>query len=419
MRVIVRKERPHPGAQLRFTDTDGLRLTAFITNTRGRQLADLELRHRRRARCEDRIRIDPPSLTCAIVTCGGLCPGLNDVIRAIVVCLRDSYGVRDVYGPRFGYEGLTERFGHAPMNLTTRLVDRIHEVGGTVLGSSRGSQPVTEMVDTLERLGIGLLFTVGGDGTLKGAHAITEEVARRGLTIGVVGVPKTIDNDLSCIETSFGFETAVGAARRATRAAYIEAAGARNGIGLVKLMGRDSGFIATYAALADTHVGVCLIPESPFTLPGLMGVLLERIERHGHVVVVVAEGAGQNLLAATGEHDASGNVRHSDIGLFLAARIKNHCAAHGPEVNLKYIDPSYTIRSLPANARDAAFCVLMGYAAVHAGMAGKTDMVVGFWKHRLTNVPIPLAVSARKRLDTNHFLWQGVLAATGQPRDMR
>ena len=150
-----------------------------------------------------------------------------------------------------------------------------------------------------------------------------------------------------------------------------------------------------------------------------MGVLLERIERHGHVVVVVAEGAGQNLLAATGEHDASGNVRHSEIGLFLAARIKNHCAAHGPEVNLKYIDPSYTIRSLPANARDAAFCLLMGYAAVHGGMAGKTDMVVGFWKHRLTNVPIPLAVSARKRLDTNHFSRQGVLAATGQPRDMR
>ena len=245
----------------------------------------------------ERIFVDPGTLRCGIVTCGGLCPGLNDAVRAIVIGLREKYGVQDVYGFRFGYEGLAEKFGHKPVQLTSLRVDRIHELGGTVLGTSRGAQSAAEMVDTLQRLGIGLLFAIGGDGTLKGAHEIAEEVRRRGLAIGVIGVPKTIDNDISFVETSFGFETAVAAAQHATRAAYVEASGHRNGIGLVKLMGRDSGFIAGSAALADTHVSMCLIPESPFTLADLVRALRERIARDGHAVIVVAEGAGQDLLA--------------------------------------------------------------------------------------------------------------------------
>jgi len=367
----------------------------------------------------ERIFFDPGALRCGIVTCGGLCPGLNDAVRAIVIGLREKYRVQDVYGFRFGYEGLVEKYGHKPVQLTGLRVGRIHELGGTVLGSSRGAQPPAEMVDTLQRLGVGLLFAIGGDGALKGAHEIAEEVRRRGLAIGVIGVPKTIDNDISFVETSFGFETAVAAARHATRAAYVEASGHRNGIGLVKLMGRDSGFIAGSVALADTHVSMCLIPESPFTLAGLLRTLRERIARDGHAVIVVAEGAGQDLLAATGERDSSGNVRHGDIGLFLKEQIPRRCRADGLEVSLKYIDPSYIIRSLPSNARDAAFCQLLGYAAVDAGMAGKTDMVVGLWHRRFTHVPIPLAVSSRKKVNTAGRLWQGILAATGQPRDMR
>ena len=366
----------------------------------------------------ERIYFNPGTLRCGIVTCGGLCPGLNDVIRSIVFCLHEKYGVPTVYGFRFGYEGLADRNGLAPIELTTRRVGQIHEVGGTVLGSSRGPQPADKIVDTLERLGIQLLFTVGGDGTLRGAHSIVEEVRRRNLEIAVVGVPKTIDNDISFIETSFGFDTAVEAARHATRAAYVEASCHRFGIGLVKLMGRDSGFIASFATLADTQVGLCLIPEIAFSIDGVVRAARQRIERDGYVVIVVAEGAGQRLLDEEAEWDASGNRRHGDIGAFLRDQIKETFRGQGISVNLKYIDPSYMIRSLPANARDANFCLRLGHAAVHAGMAGKTDTVIGTWRRRLTHVPIPLAVSSRKKVDTNGYLWQTVLSVTGQADDL-
>jgi len=271
-----------------------------------------------------------------------------------------------------------------------------------------------EMVDQLARLGIQLLFTIGGDGTLRGAHSIVAEVRRRGLKIAVVGVPKTIDNDISFIDTSFGFETAVEAARQATRAAYVEPSCHRSGIGLVKLMGRDSGFIASFATLADTQVGICLIPEIAFSIDGVVEAARQRIERDGYVVIVVAEGAGQDLLDVAGERDASGNRRHGDIGALLRDQIGEAFRAQGTTANIKYIDPSYMIRSLPANARDANLCLRLGHAAVHAGMAGKTDVVIGSWRRRLTHVPIPLAVSSRKKVDTDSYLWQTVLSVTGQ-----
>jgi 6-phosphofructokinase 1 len=321
-------------------------------------------------------------------------------------------------GFRFGYAGLVDSSALTPIELTTRRVSQIHEVGGTVLGSSRGPQPVGEMVDTLERLGIQLLFTIGGDGTLRGAHSIVDEIRRRELEIAVVGVPKTIDNDISYIDMSFGFDTAVEAARQATRAAYVEASCHRSGIGLVKLMGRDSGFIASFATLADTQVGLCLIPEVAFSINGVVRAARQRIERDGYVVIVVAEGAGQELLAEAAERDASGNRRHGDIGAFMRDKLPEAFQAEGVSVSLKYIDPSYMIRSLPANARDANFCLRLGHAAVHAGMAGRTDTVIGSWRRRLTHVPIPAAVSSRKKVDTDGYLWQTVLSVTGQADDL-
>ena len=365
-----------------------------------------------------RIFFNPATLKCGIVTCGGLCPGLNDVIRSLVFCLHEKYGVAKVYGFKYGYEGLVERSALTPIELTTRKLTQINEVGGTVLGSSRGPQPVGEMVDTLERLGIQLLFTIGGDGTLSGAHSIVEEIRRRGLKIAVVGVPKTIDNDISFIDMSFGFDTAVEAARHATRAAYVEASCHRFGIGLVKLMGRDSGFIASFATLADTQVGLCLIPEIAFSIDGVVRAARQRIQRDGYVVIVVAEGAGQSLLAEASESDASGNRRYGDIGVFLKDKIPEAFRAQGIAVTLKYIDPSYMIRSLPANARDANFCLRLGHAAVHAGMAGKTDTVIGSWRRRLTHVPIPAAISSRKKVGTDGYLWQTVLSVTGQADDL-
>jgi 6-phosphofructokinase 1 len=366
----------------------------------------------------DHIYFSPGALRCGIVTCGGLCPGLNDVIRSIVFCLIENYRVAKVYGFRFGYLGLVDHRSLTPVELTTRKVGQIHEFGGTVLGSSRGPQSAEEMVNTLERLGIQLLFTIGGDGTLRGAHSIVDEIGRRGLDIAVVGVPKTIDNDISYTDLSFGFDTAVEAARHATRAAFVEASCHRSGIGLVKLMGRDAGFIASYATLADTQVGLCLIPEIAFSIEGVVRASRQRIARDGYVVIVVAEGAGQDLLAARAEFDASGNRVHGDIGVYLKNAIVEALRGQGLAASLKYIDPSYMIRSLPANARDANFCLRLGHAAVHAGMAGKTDVLIGSWRRRLTHVPIPSAVSSRKTVDTDGYLWQTVLSVTGQSEDL-
>jgi 6-phosphofructokinase 1 len=366
----------------------------------------------------ERLFFDPARSAAGIVTCGGLCPGLNDVIRALVMSLHYHYGVRRVVGFRYGYEGLVARHGHPQLDLTPPLVSHIHEMGGTVLGSSRGNQDVGEMVDTLEAEGIDMLFTIGGDGTLRGAHAIASEVTRRGARIAVIGVPKTIDNDISFVQQSFGFETAVTEARRATYGAHSEATGARNGVGLVKLMGRDSGFIAAFTVLADSQVNFCLVPEVPFTLPGLLAALEERLARRGHAVIVVAEGAGGDLVPDVGGRDASGNVKHGDIGAFLRDAIKQHFAAKRLDLSLKYFDPSYSIRSLPASAHDSAFCLLLGHNAVHAAMAGRTDLVVGNWRAEFTHVPIPLAVGSRKKIDPHGALWSSVISATGQPHDL-
>jgi 6-phosphofructokinase 1 len=367
----------------------------------------------------ERIYFDPSALTCGIVTCGGLCPGLNDVIRAIVLSLHHHYGVRRVVGFRYGYEGLVSKYGHVPLELTPEVVTDIHEQGGTKLGSSRGPQDVSEMVDTLERMGVGLLFTIGGDGTLRGAQAIVDEISRRGLKIGVVGIPKTIDNDISYIQQSFGFATAVSEAAVAIYAAHTEAEGARNGIGLVKLMGRESGFIAALATLACSEVNFCLVPEVPFTLDGLLHALEKRLESRHHAVIVVAEGAGQDLLTAHAERDASGNVKFGDIGVFLRDRIIDHFRQARVEVSLKYIDPSYTIRSVPTTANDSAFCLILGQNAVHAGMAGRTGMVVGNWRGEFTHVPIAAAVSQRRHINPQGKLWTGVISTTGQARELR
>ena len=366
----------------------------------------------------ERIFFDPSRLKAGIVTCGGLCPGLNNVIRALVLSLYHHYGVKSIYGFRYGYEGLSRRYRHAPLELTPAVVNDIHELGGTILGSSRGPQDPGDMVDTLEGLGVGLLVTIGGDGTLRGAQAVHQEAARRGLNLAVIGIPKTIDNDISYIQTTFGFETAVAEAKRSTNGAHSEAVGARNGIGLVKLMGRDSGFIAAYSVLVDNQVNFCLVPEVPFSLEGFLAALLERIKRRGHAVIVAAEGAGQDLLGGTGERDASGNLKQGDIGLFLRDRIKEYFKKNGVDINLKYFDPSYTIRSLPANPRDSAFCLLLGHSAVHAGLAGRTNMIVGVWNNTFVHVPISLAVSSRKKIDPQGRLWSSVVASTGQPLDL-
>jgi 6-phosphofructokinase 1 len=370
-----------------------------------------------------RLFFAPRGLTCGIVTCGGLCPGLNNVIRALVLELFYGYGVRRVLGFRYGYAGLAARPPSEPLRLTPAGVDALHEHGGTLLGSSRGPQDVREMVDTLERRGVRILFVCGGDGGLRGAAAIAAEIARRRRPIAVVGIPKTIDNDLSWTWRSFGFTTAVEAARAVLQAAHAEARAAWNGVGLVKLMGRHAGFIAAAATLASSDVNFCLVPEVPFRLAGRGGFLdaLERrLAEKRHALVVVAEGAGQEHARGPGPvaRDASGNVRLADIGAFLRDRIVAHFARRRLPVTVRYFDPSYAIRSLPAGATDAQFCLMLGQHAVHAGMAGRTNILVGWWNQRFVHVPIPLAVRAPRRLDPAGEEWQRVLEATGEPPTM-
>jgi 6-phosphofructokinase 1 len=368
------------------------------------------------------LAFDPGDVTAAMVTCGGLCPGLNDVMRSLTLTLRFGYGVQRVLGYRYGFAGLAhpEQFP-PPMELTTRDVADVHVLGGSLLASSRGPQDPATMVDTLVRDDVSILFCIGGDGTLRGASAIVAAAAERGLRLAVVGIPKTIDNDIDWVERSFGFATAVEAAARTILAAHAEARSAWNGVGLVKLMGRHSGFIAANATLARPDVNLCLVPEVPFTLDGeggVVDVLAERLARRHHAVVVVAEGAGQDLFARAERTDASGNARLGDVGSWLRDRLITDLEARGIRPEVKYIDPSYEIRALPANAYDAAFCLSLGQMAAHAGMAGKTDIVVGYHHRHFTHLPIAVATGKRRRLVPEQDLWQRVVQSTGQPASL-
>ena len=355
---------------------------------------------------------DPAWSKAAILTAGGLCPGLNDVIKFLTKTLHQQYNVPVVYGIKYGYRGLNPAFKLEPVILQDEDVDDIHEAGGSILGSSRGRQDEKIMVDTLARMNINLLFCIGGDGTLRCAHDVAQEIRRRKLAISVVGIPKTIDNDICFIDKSFGFETAIYTSSLFITTAHNEAEGAYNGIGLIKVMGRDSGFIAAYATLANSHVTYCLVPEKPFTLEGPDGLLPnleQRLMQKHHAVIIVAEGAGQELFQAQQQNkDASGNVLHQDIGLLLKDRINAYFKERKIEINLKYFDPSYTIRSVAAHGTDAVFCTMLAQNAVHAAMSGRTDMVVGHWHDAFTHVPISLATSSRKKIDLNSQLWNSV-----------
>jgi 6-phosphofructokinase 1 len=363
------------------------------------------------------IFFDPDKSRAALVTCGGLCPGLNDVIRSLVMVLWYRYGVKDILGLRYGYEGLIASFNHEPLILEPEMVEDIHKDGGTILGTSRGPQDPALMVDFLLERQIDMLFTIGGDGTQKGALAITREIKERGKHISVIGIPKTIDNDLLYTERSFGFETAVDMSQIPITGAHMEAKGVKNGIGIVKLMGRESGFIAAYATLASSDVNLVLVPEVPFSLEKVCAYLADRIARKQHAVIVVAEGAGQEYVPVKGT-DASGNKKLGDIGYYLKDTIAEYFRAKGIPATLKYLDPSYIIRSAPATPDDSVLCFQLAENGVHAALSGSTGMMVGIWNGHFVHVPIRLSVSGRKKIDPSGLLWQSILDNTGQPRDL-
>jgi 6-phosphofructokinase 1 len=362
---------------------------------------------------------DPKQTRAGIVTCGGLCPGLNDVIRSLFLELRHAYGVKEVLGFRGGYQGLDPARGAEPVVLTPAFVENIHKEGGTVLGTSRGPVDVGIAVDNLIKRGVNVLFTIGGDGTQRGGNDLFQEAKKRGHALSVVGIPKTVDNDVPFVARTFGYLTAVQEAAKVLHRAHTEARSVQNGIALVKLMGRHAGFIAAGATVASQDVNFTLVPEVPFKLDGPRGFLASlkrRMLDRGHAVVVVAEGAGQDLLAASGEEcDASGNVRLKDIGPFLREKIEAFFKAEKVPVVMRYFDPSYVVRSSPANAEDSILCDLFARHAAHAAMAGKTGLVIGYLHDKFIHVPIELLTSAKKAMDPAGFVWSAVLAATGQP----
>lgn len=382
----------------------------------GEPICPLSLEH---AGARERIYFDPMEVKAAIVTCGGLSPGINNVVRTVVLELIHNYGVPEVWGIRYGYEGLNGKVGRPPIVLTPEVVENIHHRGGTILGTSRGPQLPADTVDFLAARRINMLFCIGGDGTQAGAHAIAQEVERRGLKIAVVGIPKTIDNDIEFCFTTFGFATAVGQAEIAIDRAHVEAKSVYNGVGLVKLMGREAGFITATAVLASGEANFCLVPEIPLELHGPDGFLAKlkrRLLAREHAVVVVAEGAGQHLLDEIRGADASGNRRLADIGYFLKAEIEQYLKAEGIPTGVKYFDPSYLIRSLPAEAVDSLICERFARAAVHAAMSGRTDMLVGLWHNHLIHVPLGTSTGLKKRLDPESELWTSVLSLTGQEK---
>jgi len=416
---------------------DSLLNVSYYTTDSRRVLFNVDLHHYADLKAPDglplsvevagpraKIFFDPAKTKAAIVTCGGLCPGINDVIRAIVMELYHRYGVQNIIGIRYGFQGFIPKYRHEVVELLPDVVKDIHAIGGSILSSSRGRQDIGEIVNALKRMNIDILFCIGGDGTMRAVECITDEITKRGLNISVIGIPKTIDNDLNLIQKTFGYDTAIAEAVKAIECAHVEAKGAPMGIGLVKIMGRQSGHIATGAALAQSDVNYVLIPEIPFDLEGENGflkVLEQRLLLRSHSVILVAEGAGQELMHREDgpvETDASGNLRLQDIGPFLKTRIEDYFKQKGMEVNLKYIDPSYTIRSVPANASDSIYCGALGQYAVHAGMAGKTGMLVGLMKDEYVHLPLKMIGSGAKVIPEGN-VWMRVLESTGQPPVMK
>ncbi|KAL4422989.1 hypothetical protein ABPG77_005469 [Micractinium sp. CCAP 211/92] len=355
---------------------------------------------------------NPKDVTAAIVTCGGLCPGLNDVVQNIVYTL-DDYGVPEdqIFGIRYGLRGFLDR--HAkPVQLSRQTVDGIQLKGGTVLGTSRGNAKIPAIVERLRLWGINQLYVIGGNGGNAAAHAIAKECREQGVVCNVVGVPKSIDNDIQLIDRCFGFDTAVEEAQRSLISARVEARSS-GGISVVKLMGRQSGFIAMNASMASGVVDVCLIPEIRFDLEKLCDFVATIMARKDYCVVCVAEGAGQDIMDSSGPKgtDASGNPILQDIGVFLRDVFKKRFKG----VDVKYIDPSYMIRSIPTITTDRIYCKVLGQGAVHGAFAGYTDFTVGLVNTHYVFLPTTTIIQFPRTVDPRGRQWNRLKTAINQP----
>ncbi len=354
----------------------------------------------------------------ALVTCGGLCPGLNVVIREIVMTLWWGYKVRNIWGVRWGYHGFYTA-GDNFIKLNPERVKDIHQLGGSILGAGRDVFDEKTILEAIVAHGINQLYVIGGDGTHKGIQRLANEIRKRKLKIALVGVPKTIDNDIQIIDYSFGFSSAVQAAVKAIESANVEANCAENGIGLVRVMGRDVGHIAMQASLASRDVNICLVPEFKFDIHGEHGLLKylfdTRLKEKHHCVIVVAEGAALGVSDVKLVEEGK-DPRSVDIGKWLKGQIEAYAKEHNQSVILKYIDPSYMVRTVPANSVDRQFCSVLAQNAVHGAMAGFTNFTCGIIRGISVNLPISLVAEGEKnRIMYEDRGWQRLLASTNQP----
>lgn len=416
---FLQRESSHGGPPVRFVEENERVLVSPLLRdipSDGSAPLSFEIAGPRRS-----IFFNSSQTRAAIVTCGGLCPGLNDVIRSLVLMLNYGYGVTEVYGIRYGFRGMVDGIGEAPFMLKPDVIEPISNEGGTYLGTSRGNQDPVLMVDFLCRRNIQILFCIGGDGTQKGTLAIAAEAERRNYPLSVIGLPKTIDNDINLVEKTFGFDTAVAVAAQVLHGAHVESHAEHNGVVIVKLMGRESGFLATHAAIASGDVNFLLIPEVPFELEGMSGflqILRKRLESRHHALVVVAEGVSERLLSSPHEKvplDASGNRIMEDVGIYLRDRVSRWLKEQEVESRVRYIDPSYLVRSFRANSMDSIYCQNLAHNAVHAAMSGRTRMLVATCNNIYCHIPLEAIVQGRKFVDPNGDLWRSAMETTGQP----
>jgi len=278
---------------------------------------------------------DPHQSCAAIVTCGGLCPGMNDVICSLTNTLKVTYQVPRVLGIRGGWWGFHKQENLPPMELDAAKVDGVQHVGGTMLGSSRGGFDADKVLQACVAWQVNLLFVIGGDGTHRGALAVADLAQALKIPMSVVGIPKTIDNDIGIIDRSFGFESAVAEAKVAIKSAKVEASCAPNGIGVVKLMGRDSGYIAAHSTISSHgDVDLLLIPELKIDFDvdsstNIFNHLHNTLLNKGHAVVVLSEGAGaEHLLQETTRNSKTSadgtQPKLPPIGIYMKKRIQDY-----------------------------------------------------------------------------------------------
>ena len=330
-----------------------------------------------------------------VLTGGGDCPGLNAAIRAVVrraIC----YGY-EVIGIKDGWKGLVD-VDLVP--LTRDSVSGIHVKGGNILGTSRTNpfrdeETARRVMENIEGCGFDALVCIGGNDTLGVANKLYKE------GIKTVGIPKTIDNDLSGTDYTFGFDTAVSIVTEAIDRLH-STTEAHHRVMVVEVMGRHAGWIATYGGLAG-GAHLILIPERPFTIDDVCRVIERRKERGRYFsIIVVAEGAKpeglEGYITRGAKRDEFGNVTLGGIGWFLAEEIEKKTG-----METRYVVLGHLQRGGTPTAFDRILATRYGVAAVDLIKAGRFGRMVALKGNRIVDIPLEEGVKEAKQVDMDLY----------------